>query len=237
MTNSDFIKLHRQITENELYREPRKFSKFEAWLFILLNANSEEEEKTLYGAEVTIPIGSFATSYNQLAKAWGWDKKAVMKYINCLVFKEMITTTGTNNGTNNGTKKGTIINVENWAFYQNGGTKKGTKKRTNNGTNNIDPFTSEFLSWYSAWPRQQAKLDSAKNFDKRRKEHGLEFILQCSKNYLDSLEKEEYAYSSNNFFGQKAYYLDYVEKKPKQAQLGFDDLGDPIPGALDRTPI
>jgi hypothetical protein len=90
------------------------------------------------------------------------------------------------------------------------------KPKHKQNINNI--YTPEFESWYSEYPRKQAREDSAKNFAKRRKEHGLEFILQCSKNYLDYFktlppDKHEYAYASNNFFGQKAYYLEYAEPK------------------------
>jgi len=92
--------------------------------------------------------------------------------------------------------------------------KKSKEKKSN-------IYTSEFETWYLSWPRQQSKQDSFKNFEKRRKEHGLDFILQCSENYLGYLrllpsDKQEFAYSSNNFFGQKAYYLDFQEPKPIQ---------------------
>ena len=93
--------------------------------------------------------------------------------------------------------------------------------------NNI--YTPEFEAWYSEYPRKQAKHDSAKNFAKRRKEHGLEFILQCSKNYMDYFktlppDKHEYAYASNNFFGQKAYYLEYAEPKEEAKRNILQEL-------------
>ena len=95
MTKPGFIKLHRQITENDLFKEPRKFSKFEAWLYILLEAKYQEETETHYGIEVVIPAGSFATSCPQLAKAWGWDKKAVIKFLDYLTQESMISRAGT----------------------------------------------------------------------------------------------------------------------------------------------
>lgn len=85
-------------------------------------------------------------------------------------------------------------------------------------------YSPEFETWFSSWPRAQAKADSFKNFERRRKEHGLEFLLRCSQNYLTYMgaiaEKERGPYySSNNFFGQKAYYLDFTEpKKPPSSK-------------------
>jgi len=92
-------------------------------------------------------------------------------------------------------------------------------------------YTPEFESWYKSWPRASAKQDSFKNFEKARKKHGLEFILMCSKNYLDYFrslpEKDQgYPYQSNNFFGQKAYYLDYTEPKATSGDAAKDILGD-----------
>ena len=106
-------------------------------------------------------------------------------------------------------------------------------------------YSSEFEEWYSSYPRPQAKADSFKNFEKVRKAKGLDFILQCTKNYkkyLSSLppEKQEYAYSSNNFLGQKAYYLDFEQekKKPKPSQPQQSDLWQPaeIPTEVEPLP-
>lgn len=86
-------------------------------------------------------------------------------------------------------------------------------------------YSPEFDEWYSSWPRQQAKADSFRNFEKVRKEKGLTFLSECSKNYLNywqSIPERDRppAYSSNNFFGQKAYYLDFVEPKKAQPTRG-----------------
>jgi len=82
-------------------------------------------------------------------------------------------------------------------------------------------YTPEFEEWYSSWPRPDAKADSFKNFEKRRKEHGLVFILQCSSNfinYYNTLPPGTLAYQSNNFFGQKSYYLDYENARKGGSQ-------------------
>ena len=40
--NDGWLKLHRKIKNTELWMEKRKFSKFEAWIDILLSANYED---------------------------------------------------------------------------------------------------------------------------------------------------------------------------------------------------
>lgn len=139
MAERGFIKLHRQIKEHDFYKEPRQFSKFEAWLYILLNAKYEEEIEKHYGIEITIPVGAFTTSYSKLAKTWGWNKKAVKNFIDYLVQQNMIEIHGTKVNPKPGTKIGTTISVVNWALYQSDRTKTGTKMGTKTGTRNRVP--------------------------------------------------------------------------------------------------
>jgi hypothetical protein len=146
------------------------------------------------------------------------------------------------------TKK-TVVSIVNWDLYQCSddtetsqkhikNTSNQYQKHTNNNDNNDknekkDIYTPEFEEWYKSWPRSEAKADSFKNFEKRRKEHGLDFILQCSKNYIDyysSLPKGSLAYQSNNFFGQKAYYTDYIEPKAYKPEKPISKVQQ----ALDR---
>jgi len=74
-------------------------------------------------------------------------------------------------------------------------------------------YTPEFEKWYAEYPRSQAKQDSFKNFENTRKEKGLDYIWQCTRNYINYLntnpKQKDFIYSSNNFFGRRAYYLDY----------------------------
>lgn len=97
-------------------------------------------------------------------------------------------------------------------------TQTASINKLNSKQNKTNKYTPEFEAWYSSWPRSEAKADSFKNFEKRRKEYGLDFILQCSTNYLNYLnsfpeDKRPYPYQSNNFFGQKTYFLDHAEAK------------------------
>lgn len=94
--------------------------------------------------------------------------------------------------------------------------KKRAKKKLGGG------YTPEFEAWYKNYPRSQAKTDTFKHFERLRKAKGLDYINTCTRNYISYLnslppEKREFCYSSNNFLGQKAYYLDFeVARKPYQ---------------------
>jgi len=105
-----WIKIHRKIQNNWLWQEHRKFSKFEAWVSLLLKAN-HKENKILVGNEIiTIQAGSFMTSEVNLSKEWGWSRNTVRKFLSLLKNEKMLTQICTT--------KYTIISIENWALYQ-----------------------------------------------------------------------------------------------------------------------
>lgn len=173
------------IRENKLWEPERPRTKLEAWIDLSLLAQTED-----------------TTSERKLAERWKWSKTKTRNFLSEITKDHQKD------------QKKTGLHLTELALLEITETKKEPPKRppkTEGKSNTL--YTPEFEAWYSSWPRQQAREDSAKNFSKRRKEHGLDFILQCSKNYLDSLlpEKMEYAYASNNFFGQKAYYLGFKE--------------------------
>lgn len=119
-----WISLYRKIQEHWLWTKKRKFSKFEAWIYILLKAN-HKKTKTLFD-EKLIPVdkGSFITSEVRLAKDWNWNRSTVRNFLTILEKDKMIH--------KNATTKYTIITVENWDLYQN--TQQQNRQQNNNKT-------------------------------------------------------------------------------------------------------
>ena len=210
---------------------------------ILLLANHKEEEWEWNGQRFKCHPGQFVTSLPSLASKADCSIQNIRTALKRFKKYEFLT--------DQPTPTGRLITVVNWDKYQAKDddltdqstdsqqtpnrplTPNKNDKNDKNDKKNI--YTPEFENWYSFWPRPDAKADSFKNFEKRRKEHGLDFILQCSQNYINYLdsfseEKKPFPYQSNNFFGQKAYYLDFVQPK-------FSDKVKPINpnrAALDR---
>lgn len=130
-----WISLHRKITEHPFYQEKRKFSKFEAWIDLLLLAN-HKDNKVLLGNEIIhVERGSFITSKRKLMERWGWSNTKIETYLNLLVEQGMLLV-------KSDTKK-TVITIVNYDFYQGDVDKKRqetdtkTKRnRTNNNDNN-----------------------------------------------------------------------------------------------------
>lgn len=106
-----WIKLHRKIQDHWLWSERRKFSKFEAWIYLLLQANHKNTKTIINGNVLQIMKGSFITSIVKLAEKWCWDRKTVTKFLITLENEKMIT--------RKSTTEWTSISIENWELYQN----------------------------------------------------------------------------------------------------------------------
>ncbi|WP_256243594.1 Replication protein O [Bacillus sp. V3B] len=85
-----WIKLHRQIQGHWLYKEKRIFSKYEAWIDLLMMA-SHKDTKFLHGAElIELEEGSLVTSELKLMERWKWGKSKLRKFLEILEKDGMI---------------------------------------------------------------------------------------------------------------------------------------------------
>lgn len=215
MAKNGFIKIHRQITEHELYKEPRKFSKFEAWLDLLLRANYELEDG--------IKPGSFITSYGELAKAWGWDKKATWRFLNHLAQEQMIKTKCHENATVNAT----VVTIVNWGFYQG---KRNGKRHENATESEFLPITEKeekniYSELLSHWNQQKITVHRALTEDMKKviditlkaysQEEVMQAISRYSKIYHDKDYYFKYTWTLISFLKQKNALPDFMEEGQK----------------------
>lgn len=121
-----WIKLHRVIRDNFIWKGAEPFDRRSAWIDILLSVNHEERVLLLRsGQEMVVGPGQMFTSYQSLAKRWKWSRNRVIRYLDLLANHQMVTLTGT--------PAGTLITANSWALYQFGGTPTGTPTGTRTG--------------------------------------------------------------------------------------------------------
>src|SRR5690554_3740915 len=121
-----FIKLHRKIQDHWLYEEKRAFSKFEAWIDMLLMANHKENKVVLGNELITVERGQFITSIRKLGERWGWSNTKVTNFLEILKRDEMITY-------KKDTKK-TVITIVNYGIYHDSENTKTTRERHDKDT-------------------------------------------------------------------------------------------------------
>ena len=84
-----WIKLHRQICDNEIwFLEP--FTKAQAWIDLILNANHEDGVMSIRGNIIPIKRGQIGWSEITMAKRWGWSRNKTRRFLKYLVLKTMI---------------------------------------------------------------------------------------------------------------------------------------------------
>ena len=115
-----WIKLHRQIMCHWLYPKDRAFTKFEAWIDLLLQANHSEKEWFDGTKVIDIPRGTFITSEQKLMSRWGWSKTKVRKFLTLIENESMIV--------QKKDRKKTTLSIVNYGLYQDRDSEKRPQK-------------------------------------------------------------------------------------------------------------
>lgn len=212
-----WIKLHRKIQENWLWQENRKFSKFEAWISLLLKANHKENKVMIGNEVINISSGSFITSEMKLSEEWKWSRTTVRNFLKILENDKMIV--------KNHTTKYTSISIENWELYQfeqqqneqQKNNERTTKKQQKNTNKNVKNENNIYYGEYgNVFFTEKQYKDLQKEFPqdyKDRIQQLDDYIQSTGKKYKDCLatirtwarkngyvkptEKEEMVYVEN----------------------------------------
>lgn len=120
-TDKGYIKLYRDIRDHWIWSsEGEPFDKLHAWVDLLMMANHKDREVPFNGKMVVVPKGSRITSLHKLSERWRWSIHKVSDFLYLLEQAGMIT--------QERNSQKTLINVVNYAFYQDVNTPKGTGK-------------------------------------------------------------------------------------------------------------
>lgn len=85
-----WIKLHRKIQDHWIYQEERIFSRYEAWLDLIMLANHKDNKSLIDGELMTVEKGSFITSKRKLGVRWKWSNTKVDNFLKLLEQDGMI---------------------------------------------------------------------------------------------------------------------------------------------------
>lgn len=127
MGQKGYIALFRSIKKNFIWKD-KPFTKGQAWIDILLEANHADGGFFKRGVWVEVKRGQDGRSELTLADEWGWSRGKVRRFLSVLKKEEMITLKQDN--------KTTIVTVCNYDDYQPKKNTNGTPNSTANGTPN-----------------------------------------------------------------------------------------------------
>ncbi|MCY8971474.1 Replication protein O [Bacillus atrophaeus] len=121
-----WIKLHRSVQDHWIYQEKRKFSKYEAWLDLLMMASHKDNKFVLGNELYEVKRGQFISSIRKLGERWSWSNTKVTQFLDLLRKDEMI-------DFKKDTKK-TLITIVNYGVYHDSDEEKKTVIEHKNDT-------------------------------------------------------------------------------------------------------
>lgn len=86
---SGWIKLHRSICENPYWLDG-PFSRGQAWVDLILHANSKDGYIRKQGVKIPLSRGDVGESENTLSSRWGWSRGKVRRFLEELENDKMI---------------------------------------------------------------------------------------------------------------------------------------------------
>ncbi|WP_060210341.1 DnaD domain-containing protein [Sporosarcina koreensis] len=125
-----WVKLHRKIQDHWIYQEKRQFSRYEAWLDLIMMANHKDNKTLVDGELITIEKGSFITSKRELGRRWEWSNSKVDKFLELLKSDEMIVY-------KSDTKK-TVITIGKYEVYHDSEKEKRHENETETNQKHIE---------------------------------------------------------------------------------------------------
>ncbi|HCZ8613757.1 TPA: DnaD domain-containing protein [Staphylococcus aureus] len=191
-----WISIDRSIQNHWLFKEKRTFSKFEAWIYLLMEANHSEVKVPIGNQIVTVERGQRLTSILTLSDLFNWSRFKVKTFLDLLESDGMLEVKTTS--------KYTLITIVNYDFYQ-------SEQGRNQHQNDIKPTSKQHQSNINPTSKQHQtntnnndnKDNNEKNVNNEKKkvtafdffqDNGFGFItpynLDDLNYYLDSFEND-----------------------------------------------
>lgn len=187
--NRGYIKLWRSSTDNPLYfSEP--FTKWQAWVDLLILANHKRNEVDIRGILVTVETGQVLAGEEFLAKRWKWSRGKVRRFMSYLSSKTVQQIEQQKNNVC------TVISITNWKHYQSNGTADRTADGTTDGQQTVQQTDI---------PKNEKNVENEKNTPQPHKGEPVDFD-----SFLDRF---------NTASGKKHRILDEKSKRQLRARI------------------
>ncbi|HHB3731162.1 TPA: DnaD domain protein [Staphylococcus aureus] len=191
-----WISIDRSIQNHWLFKEKRTFSKFEAWIYLLMEANHSKAKVPIGNQIVTVERGQRLTSILTLSDLFNWSRFKVKTFLDLLESDGMLEVKTTS--------KYTLITIVNYDFYQSeqgrNQHQKDIKPTSKQHQSNINPTSKQHQTNTN---NNDNKDNNEKNVNNEKKkttafdffqDNGFGFITSYNLDdlnyYLDSFEND-----------------------------------------------
>ena len=105
-----WIKIHRQITDSEIWDSEEPFDRRSAWIDLIIMVNHQDKRIIFNGLPMIVRRGQVITSIRKLADRWNWSRDRVSRYLSLLESLGMIT--------KKSDKNKTLLTLVKYSFFQ-----------------------------------------------------------------------------------------------------------------------
>ncbi len=189
-----WISIDRSIQNHWLFKEKRTFSKFEAWIYLLMEANHSKAKVPIGNQIVTVERGQRLTSILTLSDLFNWSRFKVKNFLDLLESDGMLEVKTTS--------KYTLITIVNYDFYQ-------SEQGRNQHQNDIKPTSKQHQSNINPTSKQhQTNTNNNDNKDNNEKNVNNEKKKTTA---FDFFQDNGFGFITSYNLDDLNYYLDSFE--------------------------
>ncbi|HDA7931350.1 TPA: DnaD domain-containing protein [Staphylococcus aureus] len=189
-----WISIDRSIQNHWLFKEKRTFSKFEAWIYLLMEANHSKAKVPIGNQIVTVERGQRLTSILTLSDLFNWSRFKVKTFLDLLESDGMLEVKTTS--------KYTLITIVNYDFYQ-------SEQGRNQHKNDIKPTSKQHQSNINPTSKQhQTNTNNNDNKDNNEKNVNNEKKKTTA---FDFFQDNGFGFITSYNLDDLNYYLDSFE--------------------------
>lgn len=194
-----WISIDRSIQNHWLFKEKRTFSKFEAWIYLLMEANHSKAKVPIGNQIVTVERGQRLTSILTLSDLFDWSRFKVKTFLDLLESDGMLEVKTTS--------KYTLITIVNYDFYQ-------SEQGRNQHQNDIKPTSKQHQSNINPTSKQhQTNTNNNDNKDNNEKNVNNEKKKTTA---FDFFQDNGFGFITSYNLDDLNYYLDSFENDSDQ---------------------
>ncbi|HCY1661757.1 TPA: DnaD domain-containing protein [Staphylococcus aureus] len=194
-----WISIDRSIQNHWLFKEKRTFSKFEAWIYLLMEANHSKAKVPIGNQIVTVERGQRLTSILTLSDLFNWSRFKVKTFLDLLESDGMLEVKTTS--------KYTLITIVNYDFYQ-------SEQGRNQHQNDIKPTSKQHQSNINPTSKQhQTNTNNNDNKDNNEKNVNNEKKKAAA---IDFFQDNGFGFITPYNLDDLNYYLDSFENDSDQ---------------------
>ncbi|HDC5926261.1 TPA: DnaD domain-containing protein [Staphylococcus aureus] len=194
-----WISIDRSIQNHWLFKEKRTFSKFEAWIYLLMEANHSKAKVPIGNQIVTVERGQRLTSILTLSDLFNWSRFKVKTFLDLLESDGMLEVKTTS--------KYALITIVNYDFYQ-------SEQGRNQHQNDIKPTSKQHQSNINPTSKQhQTNTNNNDNKDNNEKNVNNEKKKAAA---FDFFQDNGFGFVTPYNLDDLNYYLDSFENDSDQ---------------------